>query len=92
MGGGGHSVVLGGILKRFGKLTDAFTETADWQVFKVGLPVTRLAKWKTGIQMVAIPMLMVADYSPWFCYFGEAGEVLIWIAAVFLFLGMCHSM
>ena len=49
---------------------------------KVGLPVTRLAKWKTGIQMVAIPMLMVADYSPWFCYFGEVGEVLIWIAAL----------
>ncbi len=32
-------VVFGGILKRFGKLTDAFTETADWLVFKVGLPV-----------------------------------------------------
>ena len=49
---------------------------------KVGLPVTRLAKWKTGIQMTAIPMLMIADYSPWFCYFGEVGEVLIWIAAL----------
>lgn len=49
---------------------------------KVGLPVTRLAKWKTCIQMMAIPMLMVADYSPWFCYFGEVGEVLIWIAAL----------
>lgn len=49
---------------------------------RIGLPVTRLAKWKTGIQMVAIPMLMVADFSPWFCYFGEAGEVLIWIAAL----------
>lgn len=49
---------------------------------KVGLPVTHLAKWKTGIQMMSIPMLMVADYSPWFCYFGEVGEVLIWIAAV----------
>lgn len=48
---------------------------------KIGLPVTHLAKWKTGIQMVSIPMLMVADYSPWFCYFGEVGEVLIWIAA-----------
>ena len=48
----------------------------------IGLPVTRLAKWKTGCQMTAIPMLMVADYSPWFCYFGEIGEVLIWISAV----------
>ncbi len=49
---------------------------------RVGLPVTRLAKWKTGIQMAAIPMLMVADFSPWFCYFGEVGEILIWIAAL----------
>ena len=48
---------------------------------RIGLPVTRLAKWKTGIQMFAIPMLMVADFSPWFCYFGEVGEVLIWVAA-----------
>lgn len=32
-------VVLGWILKRTGKLTEAFTEIADWLVFKVGLPV-----------------------------------------------------
>jgi len=49
---------------------------------QVGMPVTRLAKWKTGFQMTAIPMLMVADFSPWFCYFGEIGEALIWVAAV----------
>ena len=28
---------------------------------KVGCPVTRLAKWKTACQMVALPMLMVAE-------------------------------
>lgn len=28
---------------------------------RVGLPVSRLAKWKTGIQMVAIPVLLVGD-------------------------------
>ncbi len=49
---------------------------------QVGLPVTRLAKWKTGCQMTAIPMLMVADFIPWFCYFGEIGEGLFWIAAL----------
>lgn len=32
-------VVLGVALKRFGKLTDAFCEVADWLVFKIGLPV-----------------------------------------------------
>ena len=28
---------------------------------RIGLPVSRLAKWKTGIQMVAIPVLLVGD-------------------------------
>ena len=32
-------VLFGVILKRFGKLGDSFCETADWLVFKVGLPV-----------------------------------------------------
>jgi predicted permease len=32
-------VALGWILKKAGKITDAFTEVADWLVFKVGLPV-----------------------------------------------------
>lgn len=32
-------VVLGVALKKFGKLTDAFCEVADWLVFKIGLPV-----------------------------------------------------
>ena len=31
---------------------------------RVGLPVSRLAKWKTGIQMVAIPVLLVGDALP----------------------------
>ncbi len=32
-------VVLGVFLKRFGKVTDAFCEVADWLVFKIALPV-----------------------------------------------------
>ena len=28
---------------------------------RVGLPVTRLAKWKTTFQMIALPVLMVSD-------------------------------
>ena len=31
--------VLGALLKKFGKIKDAFIETADWMVFKVALPV-----------------------------------------------------
>ncbi len=32
-------VVLGALLKKWGKLTDSFTEIADWLVFKIALPV-----------------------------------------------------
>lgn len=46
---------------------------------RVGLPVSALAKWKTGVQMVAIAALLVGDAaSP---YVAQAGIVLIWIAA-----------
>ena len=31
--------VLGALLKKFGKINDAFIETADWLVFKIALPV-----------------------------------------------------
>ena len=49
---------------------------------QVGLPVTKLAKWKTACQMSAIPMLMVADFTPYFCYLGQIGEALFWTAAL----------
>ena len=42
---------------------------------KVGCPVTRLAKWKTACQMIALPMLMVAE--PHFCG-GVMAEFLYW--------------
>ena len=42
----------------------------------VGLPVTRLAKWKTGFQMTALSMLF---FDGWFI-FGGLGEILLWVA------------
>ena len=43
------------------------------------LPVSRLAKWKTGAQMVAIAALLVGDAaSP---LVPQVGIVLIWVAA-----------
>jgi len=46
---------------------------------RVGLPVSQLAKWKTGAQMVAIAALLVGDAaSP---YVTQIGVVLIWVAA-----------
>ncbi len=49
---------------------------------RVGMPVSKLAKWKTGIQMVALPVLLVGDAGqvliplPW----QTIGEVALWIA------------
>ena len=48
---------------------------------RVGMPVSRLAKWKTGIQMVAIPVLLVGDAAT-FMPTRQIGEVGLWIAAV----------
>jgi cardiolipin synthase len=53
---------------------------------RVGLPVTRLAKWKTGVQMLALGMLLAGDQTArliglpglpvWLI-----GIVLLWISA-----------
>jgi cardiolipin synthase (CMP-forming) len=49
---------------------------------RVGLPVSRLAKWKTAIQMVAIGVLLVGDAGPSFLPVEKIGEVMLWIAAL----------
>jgi cardiolipin synthase len=49
---------------------------------RVGLPVSRLAKWKTAIQMVAIGVLIVGDAGPDFVPVAAVGEMLLWVAAV----------
>ncbi|MBQ9235896.1 MAG: CDP-diacylglycerol--glycerol-3-phosphate 3-phosphatidyltransferase [Alphaproteobacteria bacterium] len=48
----------------------------------VGLPVSRLAKWKTGFQMTALSMMLLKG----FWYWGGIGEVLLWIAGVLTFV------
>ncbi|MBR5599313.1 MAG: CDP-diacylglycerol--glycerol-3-phosphate 3-phosphatidyltransferase [Alphaproteobacteria bacterium] len=48
----------------------------------VGLPVTRLAKWKTGFQMVSLGMIF---FDGWFV-FGQLGEILLWVAGVLTFI------
>lgn len=49
---------------------------------RVGLPVSRLSKWKTGMQMTALGFLIVADAAPTaFLPVTLIGEVLLWIAA-----------
>jgi cardiolipin synthase len=48
---------------------------------RVGLPVSKLAKWKTAIQMVAIGFLIVGDAGPAFLPVKSIGGGLLWIAA-----------
>lgn len=49
---------------------------------QVGLPVSRLAKWKTMVQMVAIGFLIVGDAGPAFLPITEIGWYGLWIAAL----------
>jgi cardiolipin synthase len=54
---------------------------------RIGLPVTRLAKWKTGFQMGALGTLLAGDTGAGvlhlsFLPVGVIGEVMLWVAAV----------
>jgi cardiolipin synthase len=58
---------------------------------RVGLPVTRLAKWKTGLQMAALGTLLAGDTGAallgieWLRV-GLLGEAMLWVAAFFTLL------
>lgn len=49
----------------------------------VGLPVTKLAKWKTTFQMTALAMMLFCELS---LFWGYLGEFLLWVAAVLTFI------
>lgn len=59
---------------------------------KIGMPVTRLAKWKTGVQMTALSMILLSALSSaypdnWFVsVIGVVGEILLWVAGVLTFM------
>lgn len=48
---------------------------------EVGLPVSRLAKWKTAAQMAALCLLLIGNALPVFPA-ALIGEILLWVAAV----------
>jgi cardiolipin synthase len=58
---------------------------------RVGLPVTRLAKWKTGVQMGALGALLAGNASaqllgiPWLPV-EFIGEAMLWVAALLTLL------
>ncbi|HVO17567.1 MAG TPA: CDP-diacylglycerol--glycerol-3-phosphate 3-phosphatidyltransferase [Alphaproteobacteria bacterium] len=47
----------------------------------IGVPVSRLAKWKTTVQMVALGFLIVGDAAPAAVPAQAIGEVALWVAA-----------
>ena len=49
---------------------------------RVGLPVSRLAKWKTGLQMFSLGFLIVGDASPSEIPSVFIGEICLWLAAL----------
>lgn len=49
---------------------------------RVGMPVSRLAKWKTLIQMVAIGFLIVGAAGPRLVPVVGIGNLLLWVAAL----------
>jgi cardiolipin synthase len=49
---------------------------------RVGVPVSRLAKWKTFIQMMAIGWLIVGDSGWHLLRVVAVGETLLWVAAL----------
>jgi len=49
---------------------------------RVGLPVSNLAKWKTAVQMTALPFLIGNKVWLWFIPAGYIGVALLWVAAV----------
>jgi cardiolipin synthase len=54
---------------------------------RVGLPVTQLAKWKTGVQMAALGTLIAGDSTATLLHIGwlpvsEIGEAMLWASAL----------
>lgn len=48
----------------------------------IGVPVSKLAKWKTGLQMGAITLLLLGDAAPFSIPAKSLGIVGLWAAAV----------
>src|SRR5262249_35063501 len=48
---------------------------------RISVPVSRLAKWKTGLQMTAIFLLLLGAGGPDWLHAGILGNLFLWIAA-----------
>ena len=50
---------------------------------RVSVPVSRLAKWKTTLQLIALGFLIVGKYAPDFLPATLIGDIGLWIAGTF---------
>ncbi len=48
----------------------------------IGMPVSKLAKWKTGLQMAAITVLLLGDAAPFDIPAVDIGVAGLWVAAI----------
>ncbi len=53
---------------------------------QVSIPVSRLAKWKTAMQLIALTWLLLVDAVPVCFYVRTVGEAILWIAAILTML------
>lgn len=49
---------------------------------RVKVPVSKLAKWKTTMQLIALGILIIGNHGPDFLHIRLLGEIGLWIAAV----------
>jgi CDP-diacylglycerol--glycerol-3-phosphate 3-phosphatidyltransferase len=49
---------------------------------RVSMPVSKLAKWKTAAQMLAIFLLLLGAGGPEWLYAGVVGNICLWAAAI----------
>jgi len=49
---------------------------------QVGVPVSKLAKWKTAIQLIALGFLILGDAPAQYFDAAIIGQILIWVAAL----------
>ena len=50
---------------------------------KVSVPVTRIAKWKTAFQLIALGALLIGNAAPVWLPALDIGLALLWLAAIF---------
>ncbi len=49
---------------------------------RISVPVSKLAQYKTAVQLVALYLLLIGDSGPWWLAPTTSGSFLLWVAAL----------